>query len=252
MDKKTPLLSIIVPAYNEAARLPQTLPQITDFILEQPYKAELLIVDNNSKDQTRAIAREFADEFPFVKVLDEPRQGKGAAVRTGMLAASGDYLFMADADLSMPITEVNKFIPPMLSDYDVAIGSREVDGAVRYNEPEYRHVMGRVFNWIVKLLAVPRFQDTQAGFKCFRRQVALDVLTNQTVDGWAFDVELLYIALKRGYRVVEVPIHWYYRKNSRINPLEDAFEMVREVLRIRLNGLQGRYDPPSAIESVQR
>lgn len=244
MNQTAPLLSIIVPAYNEAARLPQTLPQIADFILEQPYRAELLIVNNNSSDDTRAIACDFATEFPFVRVLDEPTQGKGAAVRTGMLAAAGDYLFMADADLSMPIAEVNKFLPPVLDDYDVAIGSREVRGAVRYDEPEYRHIMGRIFNFIVRVLAVPGFQDTQAGFKCFRRQVALDVLARQTIDGWAFDVELLYIALKRGYRIIEVPIQWYYRQNSRISPLRDAVDMVREVLHIRLNDLRGHYDSP--------
>ena len=251
MKLQRPLLSIIVPAYNEASRLPQTLPQIAAFVLDQPYKAELLIVNNNSSDDTRAIACEFAGEFPFIKVLDEPTQGKGAAVRSGMLAASGDYLFMADADLSMPIEEVNKFVPPALSDFDVAIGSREVSGAVRYNEPEYRHIMGRVFNWIVKILAVPGFQDTQAGFKCFRRQVALDVLSSQTINGWAFDVELLYIALRRGYCIVEVPIQWYYRQNSRISPLKDAIEMVREVLRIRMNGWQGQYDTPASVEPAQ-
>lgn len=245
MNTTSPLLSIIVPAYNEAARLPKTLPQIADFILEQPYRAELLIINNNSSDDTRAIACDFASEFPFVRVLDEPNQGKGAAVRTGMLAANGDYLFMADADLSMPIGEISKFLPPVLDDYDVAIGSREVQGAVRYNEPEYRHLMGRIFNFIVRVLAVPGFHDTQAGFKCFRRQVALDVLSRQTIDGWAFDVELLYIAMRRGYRIVEVPIHWYYRQNSRISPLKDAVDMVREVLHIRLNGLQGRYNGPN-------
>lgn len=248
MNDTRPLLSIIVPAYNEASRLPQTLPQIADFILEQPYRAELLVVNNNSTDDTKRISCEFAAEFPFVRVLDEPVQGKGAAVRTGMLAATGDYLFMADADLSMPIAEVNKFLPPTLDDYDVAIGSREVHGAVRYHEPEYRHIMGRIFNFIVRILAVPGFQDTQAGFKCFRRPVALDVLARQTIDGWAFDVELLFISLQRGYRIVEVPIHWHYRKNSRISPLRDAVDMVREVLRIRLNSLQGRYDAPHATE----
>lgn len=251
MDNTIPLLSIIVPAYNEASRLPQTLPQIADFILEQTYRAELLIVNNNSTDDTRQIACEFASEFPFVRVLDEPTQGKGAAVRTGMLAATGEYLFMADADLSMPIAEVNKFLPPTLDNYDVAIGSREVRGAVRYNEPEYRHIMGRIFNFIVRVLAVPGFQDTQAGFKCFRRQVALDVLRRQTIDGWAFDVELLFISLKRGYRIIEVPIHWHYRQNSRISPLRDAIDMVREVLRIRLNGLQGRYNTPHTTDSVR-
>lgn len=252
MIQKRPLLSIIVPAYNEAARLPKTLPQIAGFVMAQPYDVEVLIVNNNSSDDTRAIASEIAEEFPFMRVLDEPRQGKGAAVRTGMLAADGDYFFMADADLSMPIEEVNKFLPPNLNGYDVAIGSREAPGAVRYEEPEYRHLMGRVFNAIVKFLAVPGFQDTQAGFKCFRRLVALDLLANQTIDGWAFDVELLFIALKRNYCVVEVPIHWHYRQNSRISPLKDAVEMVREVLRIRINDWQGRYRPEQPADGAGR
>lgn len=249
---ETPILSLIIPAYNEGQRLPQTLPQVISFVVAQSYPAEVLVVNNNSQDQTRAIAQEFADELPFLFVLDEPTQGKGAAVRTGMTAAKGEYLFMADADLSMPIEEVSKFMPPVLDGYDVAIASREIKGAVRYNEPVYRHLMGRVFNFIVKVLAVPGFQDTQCGFKCFRRQVALDILDSQTIDGWAFDVELLFIAQKRGYRIVEVPVNWYYRANSRINPIRDAIEMVREVVRIRLNGWRGRYDTqPAHIPSLE-
>ncbi|MDX1663625.1 MAG: glycosyltransferase family 2 protein [Candidatus Promineifilaceae bacterium] len=245
MTDPRPLLSIIVPAYNEGARLPTTLPQIAAFLLDQPYEAEVVVVDNNSSDNTDAIAQEFAGEFPFIRVLCEPVQGKGAAVRTGMLAAQGEFLFIADADLSMPIEEVNKFLPPILEGYDVAIASREAPGAVRYDEPEYRHLMGRIFNFIVRKLAVPGFQDTQAGFKCFRRSVAADLFSSQTLNGWAFDVEVLYLALKRGYDVVEVPIHWYYRESSRIHPIRDAISMVREVLRIRINDWQGRYGPPA-------
>jgi dolichyl-phosphate beta-glucosyltransferase len=237
-----PLLSIIIPAYNEARRLPETLPLVIKFVSQQEYPAEIIVVDNNSSDATRAIAEELGEESQFVKVLFEPAQGKGAAVRTGMRNASGDYLFMADADLSMPIDEVSKFLPPILSDYDVAIASREVDGAVRYDEPSYRHLMGRVFNLVVKLLAVPGFQDTQAGFKCFRREAALDILSRQTIDGWAFDVELLFIARKSSYRIVEVPINWYYRANSRINPIADAIDMFKEVIGIRIKGWQGTYD----------
>ena len=245
MDQQ-PLLSLIIPAYNEGKRLPQTLPQIIDFVESQAYPIEVIIVNNNSSDDTRQIAAEFAGRHAFIRALDEPRQGKGAAVRTGMLAARGEYLFMADADLSMPISEVSKFLPPLLDDYDVAMASREVEGAVRYDEPAYRHFMGRVFNLAVKLLAVPGFQDTQCGFKCFRRQVALDVLPFQSIDGWAFDVELLFIARRRGYKIVEVPISWYYRANSRISPISDAIDMLREVLRIRLNGRRGQYDRPAS------
>ena len=237
-----PLLSIIIPAYNEARRLPETLPLVIKFVLEQEYDAEIIVVDNNSSDETGSIAEEIGGDHSFLKVLFEPAQGKGAAVRTGMREARGEYLFMADADLSMPIEEVSKFLPPQLSGYDVAIASREVEGAVRYHEPSYRHLMGRVFNLVVKVMAVPGFQDTQAGFKCFKREAALDILDKQTIDGWAFDVELLFIARKRGYKIVEVPINWYYRANSRINPIGDAYDMFKEVVGIRMKGWRGAYD----------
>jgi glycosyltransferase involved in cell wall biosynthesis len=237
------LLSLIIPAYNEGERLPETLPPVFDFLESQPYPFEIILVDNNSRDNTREIALEFAATRPYFRVLDEPAQGKGAAVRAGMLAAVGEYLFMADADFSMPVEEIAKFLPPRLSQYDIAIGSREAPGAVRYNEPQYRHLMGRIFNFYVKVLAIPGFEDTQCGFKCFRREVAHDILPGQTIDGWAFDVELLFIALRRGYRVIEVPIHWYYGENSRVSPVRDTINMIREVLRIRYNGFTGRYDP---------
>lgn len=243
--KDRPLLSLIIPAYNEGQRLPQTLPQVIEFIGNQSFESEIVIVDNNSSDDTQAIAARFAAENPCIVLLSEPVQGKGAAVKTGMISASGEYLFMADADLSMPVDEVSKFLPPNLSGYDVAIASREVQGAVRYNEPGYRHLMGRVFNYVVKILAVPGFQDTQAGFKCFRREVALDILKRQTINGWAFDVELLFIARRLGYDIVEIPINWYYRANSRINPLGDAVKMFREVLKIRINGWRGVYNSSS-------
>lgn len=253
MTISTPLLSLIIPAYNEADRLPTTLPGVIDFVQSQPYDTEVIIVNNNSQDATRQIADDFARSYPFIRVLDEMTQGKGAAVRTGMLAAQGEYLFMADADFSMPVAEIAKFLPPQLGDYDVAIGSREAAGAVRYNEPEYRHFMGRVFNFYVKVLAIPGYEDTQCGFKCFRRDVALDILPNQTIDGWAFDVELLFIALRRHYRVVEVPVQWYYGANSRISPVRDTINMIREVLRIRANGWNGLYDrQPDATTPVTK
>ncbi len=233
-------LSIIIPAYNEEKRLPETLHQIDDFLRQQSYTYEVIVVENGSTDRTTEIAEAFAADHPYVRVLHS-RKGKGAAVKTGMLSARGEYLFICDADLSMPIEEVKKFLPPVLDGYDVAIASREAPGARRYNEPFYRHLEGRVFNWIVRLLAVPGIQDTQCGFKCFRRDVALDVFPYQTMDGWSFDVEVLYIARSRGYRLVEVPINWYYKENSRINPIKDAVDMLLEVIKIRINAWRGVY-----------
>lgn len=237
-----PLLTIIVPAYNEERRLPTTLPQIVAFAEAQPYPVEILVVDNASTDRTAEIAQEIAAAHPIVSLLYQPVRGKGAAVRKGMLAGRGEYLFICDADLAMPVEEIAKFLPPTLFDYDIAIASREAPGAVRYNEPWYRHLMGRVFNLIVRLLAVPGIQDTQCGFKCFRREVARDLFSVQTIDGWAFDVEVLHAALRRGYRLVEVPIRWYYGEGSRVSPLRDSWNMFREVLRIRRNGRAGLYD----------
>ena len=234
-------LSIIVPAYNEEKRLPATLEHIDRFLRTQPFTYEVIVVENGSTDRTTEVAETFAAEHPYVRVLHS-RKGKGAAVKKGMLNARGEYLFICDADLSMPIEEVVKFLPPMLDSYDVAIGSREVPGARRYDEPFYRHLEGRVFNWIVRVLAVPGIEDTQCGFKCFRREVALDLFPHQTVDGWAFDVEILFIAHRRGYRLVEVPINWYYKANSRVNPIRDALSMLWEVLKIRINAWRGVYE----------
>lgn len=236
-----PLLSIIIPAYNEATRLPESLQQVADFVAAQAYEAEVIIVDNNSSDATPEIAASFAEAHPYACVLHEPRQGKGAAVKAGMMAGQGEYLFICDADFSMPVEEIAKFMPPTLEGYDVAIASRELPGSQRVGEPEYRHLMGRVFNFIVRILAIPHVQDTQCGFKVFRRDVARKVFPLQTLDGWAFDVEVLFIALRHGYRLVEVPITWYYRPQSRVHPIRDSISMFLEVLHVRLNGWRGRY-----------
>ncbi len=240
-NTRQPFLSIVIPAYNEEARLPESLRAITAFVAQKAYPVEVLIVDNNSTDRTAAIIAEFAAEFPYIRGLSERTQGKGAAVRAGMLAARGAYRFICDADLSMPIEEVDKFLPPQLEDFDIAIASREIAGAVRYGEPWYRHLMGRVFNLIVRLFAIPGLQDTQCGFKMFRAEVAEDLFPLQTMNGWSFDVEILYAARERGWRIVEVPIHWYYKANTRISPLRDSLDMFVEVLKIRRNGRRGLY-----------
>jgi dolichyl-phosphate beta-glucosyltransferase len=161
-----------------------------------------------------------------------------------MLAARGQYRFICDADLSMPIEEIDKFLPPQLEHFDIAVASREAPGAVRYDEPFHRHLMGRVFNTIVRLLAVPGLQDTQCGFKMFSAEATATLFPLQTMNGWGFDVEVLFAARQWGYQIVEVPIHWYYKANTRIHPIRDSIDMFTEVLKIRRNGLRGMYSRP--------
>ena len=237
-----PFLSIVVPAYNEERRLPQTLPRIVDFLQAQEYAAEVIVVDDGSADGTCRIVEDIAANAPIVRLIGNEHRGKGYAVKTGGMAAAGDYIFLCDADLSMPIEEVAHFLPPALEQYDVAIGSREVEGARRYDEPGLRHLMGRVFNTLVRVLAVRGFQDTQAGFKCFAREAAHEMFPYQTMDGFGFDVEILFIAQKRGFRIVEVPINWYYMSNSRVSPVSDSVRMFREILQVRRNDWRGLYD----------
>lgn len=237
-----PLLSIIIPAHNEEHRLPVALDKIGAFLSHQPYKVEVIVVENGSSDRTLEIARDQAKSMPILRVLHEDQRGKGLAVRTGMLAAKGEFRFICDVDLSMPIEEVNRFIPPAIQDMDIVIASREAPGAVRYNEPAYRHFTGRVFNFIVRVMALPGLQDTQCGFKCFRAEVAEKVFPLQTMAGWAFDVEVLFIARRKGYRIVDIPIPWYFNADSRVRLIRDSFRMFFDLLTIHLNAIRGKYD----------
>jgi dolichyl-phosphate beta-glucosyltransferase len=237
-----PLLSIIIPAHNEESRLPRTLEQVFAFLGKQAYAAEVLVIENGSTDSTLEVARTYAERHANLRIIHAEARGKGLAVRLGMLAASGDYRFMCDADLSMPIEEVNRFLPPALTDFDLAIGSREVPGARRYDEPLHRHLGGRLVNLLIRLLILPRLQDTQCGFKCFRGEVAEDLFRHQTLDGWSFDIELLFVANRRGYRVLEIPIDWFYRTESKVSAVRDALRMVNDIFRIRANGRGGLYD----------
>ena len=236
-----PFLSIIIPAYNEEKRLPATLAQVVQFLGAQTYLAEVLVIENGSQDRTLQIAQEFAREYPQVQVIQETERGKGRAVRRGMLAAGGEYRFMADADLSMPITETSRFLPPKLVDFDVAIASRESAGAIRYHEPLYRHLGGRAINLVIRTLALPGLHDTQCGFKCFRGAVAEDLFCQLTLTGWSFDIEVLYIARRRKYRIAEVPIPWYFNPESKLDVVQDALRMLLDIMAIRANARRGRY-----------
>ena len=239
-DADQPLLSIIIPAFNEAERLPSTLQRIMDFVRTRNAVIEVVVVDNGSSDGTRDIVSDFAARYPAVRYLFEGVRGKGAAVRTGMMDGRGMYLLICDADLAVPIAEVDNFLQE-LGDYDIVIGSREAEGAKRFGEPFHRHLMGRIFNFIVRTLLLPGLHDTQCGFKCFRRIAARDLFSLSTIDGWSFDAEILYIARQRHYRIAELPVTWYYGERSKINPARDTWLMLKEVFRIRDNGRKGLY-----------
>jgi glycosyltransferase involved in cell wall biosynthesis len=235
------LVSIIIPAYNEANRLPESLNQVVEFLQTQDYGYEVIVVENGSTDSTFEIAQEFAEKHSGFRVIHEEKNGKGRAVRRGMMEAQGKYRFMCDADLSMPIDELPRFLPPNHPDADIIIASREAPGAVRYNEPEFRHFGGRLINLAIRLLALPGFHDTQCGFKIFRDDIAEDLFSCQTNMGWSFDIELLYVARQRGYKIVELPVPWYYSEQSHVSPIKDAIKMVLEIIEIRWNAIRGRY-----------
>lgn len=237
----TPFLSIIIPAYNEAERLPTALQEACAFIQAQPYECELIVAENGSTDTTYEVALGFQSCIPQLKVLHLDERGKGSAVRSGMLAARGDYRFICDADFSMSPDQILKFIPPSLKGADIAIATREGPGAQRLDEPAYRHFIGRIFNMLVRLVALPGLHDSQCGFKCFSAAAAEKVFPLQRITGWTFDVEVLFIARRMGFTVAEVPITWQYHPHSKVRFVRDSIHMGLDLLRIRLNALFGRY-----------
>ena len=237
-----PFLSIIIPAHNEETRLPHALEQALAFLKTQDYDSEILVVENGSHDRTFEVAQEFSQSHPTLRVIRETERGKGRAVRRGMLEAHGQYRFMCDADLSMSIEQVNRFLPPQSQNVDVAIGSREAAGAVRFDEPPYRHIGGRVINLIIRVLILPGLQDTQCGFKCFSAAAAEQVFSRQILGGWSFDIEVLYIARRLGLTIREIPIRWRFDHATKLSAVQDALRMVRDIFRIHRNARRGDYD----------
>jgi glycosyltransferase involved in cell wall biosynthesis len=234
-------LSVIIPAYNEAQRLPRTVSDLLVYLDARPGSAEIVVVENGSTDGTAQIAADLAARDERVRVLSLTTRGKGQAVRAGMLAAAGHVLLESDADASVPPDQIPALVDRIQAGADVAIGSREAPGARRVGEPRHRHLMGRVFNTLVRWLAIPELNDTQCGFKAFRREAAHALFTRQTITGWAFDIEVLFIARRLGYRIDEVPVTWYYGPSSRVRPVRDTIAMLRELLMIRANAMRGRY-----------
>lgn len=236
-----PFLSIIIPAHNEAQRLGSTLKQVQEFVQTQNYEIEVLIIENGSTDSTAQLAGNWLARFPQLQLISLKEPGKGRAVQKGMLQAKGQYRFMADADLSMPIDEIRKFIPPALNDKAIAISSRELPGAKRIGEPVQRHWVGRVFNLLVRLLVLPGLHDSQCGFKCFSAEAAENIFPRQALMGWSFDVEVLAIARQLGYEITEVPITWIHHHGSRVKVLHDSWRMARDLWQIRTNIKKGLY-----------
>ncbi len=236
-----PALSIVIPAYNEAERLPGSLDRLAAFLDAEGHHAEVLVVDDGSTDATAAVAARLAAADARFRLLRAPHRGKGAAVRQGMLAARGAVRVMCDADFSMPPHELPKLLAPLAAGADLAVATREGVGARRVGEPLVRHLMGRVFNALVRLAAVPGLHDTQCGFKAFTAAAAERLFLRSTIDGFGFDVEILYLARKYRLRLAEVPIVWYYQASSRVSPLRDTIRMVRDVLRVRVNDWRGHY-----------
>ena len=235
-------LSVVIPAYNEERRLPETLETVCAYLATQAYSWEIVVADDGSDDATPAIVARAAQKDQRVKLLSLPHRGKGWAVKNGMLAACGELRFLCDADLSMPIVLLDRLLPGGDSPLDVVIGSREAPGARRIGEPRRRWLMGRVFNTMTRILATPGIDDTQCGFKVFRATAAETLFSLQTLNGFAFDAEILFLARRRGFRMAEIGIDWHYRSESKVRPIRDGLRTLRDLLIIRYRSLTGRYD----------
>lgn len=246
--------SVIIPAYNEADKIITSLTQVVSFMKSYSEAFEIIVVDDGSTDNTADLVENYAHEIFQVKLIKNPHKGKGPTVYTGMMKAQGKYIYMADADFSTPIEELKKLHNWITEhDYDIVIASREGTGSERKNEPFYRHLMGRIFNLVVQLVALPGINDSQCGFKLFKRKAAKDIFSSLHIYGvdapaieggymGAFDVEVLYLAKKLGLRVKELPVSWTYVRTTRLDPIKDSIKMTTDVLKVRLNDIKGLYN----------
>jgi dolichyl-phosphate beta-glucosyltransferase len=229
------LLSIVIPAYNEEKRIGESLGKILAYLAGKPFAAEIAVVDDGSKDRTADVVRQALEgRVPYRITRFEENRGKGAAVKAGVLAAAGQAILFTDADLSAPIEELDKFLPRLEEGFDVAIGSRAIPGCdIRVPQARLRRAMGKFFNRLVRLFVMKGCRDTQCGFKLFRREAALDLFARLETAGFAFDVEVLLLARKLGYRVAEVPVVWCDSPPSRVRMVRSSWRMLGELLRIR-------------------
>ncbi len=238
-----PRYSIVIPAYNESARIPATLADVVACVRQRGWAAEVIVVNDGSTDTTADVVRAIARTAPEVRLMENPgNRGKGYSVRSGMLQALGEVVMFTDADLSSPIDEAERLFAAIAEGADIAIGSRWLESSRQtHRQPLYRQFFGRCFNAVTRgVMALP-FADTQCGFKAFTRNAAQTVFQLQTIDRWGFDPEILFIALKRGFRVVEVPVSWGHDERTRMSYIKDGMKMLEEIATIRWNALRGHY-----------
>src|SRR5580698_1052889 len=236
--------SIVIPAYNEGGRLSATLEKVLGYMRAQGWNAEVIVVNDGSRDNTAELARGFAERDPMVRLVENPgNRGKGYAVRNGMLNARGEVVLFSDADLSSPIEEMPKLLAALASGADIAIGSRwlRTELQTRRQSP-HRQLFGRVFNLLLRIILGLRFKDTQCGFKAFTRQASQTILPLQRIERWGFDPEILFLARKFGFRVEEVAVLWGHCGDTRIHPLLDGARMFWEMVRIRWYDMTGKYE----------
>jgi glycosyltransferase involved in cell wall biosynthesis len=238
-----PKYSIVIPAYNESARIAATLESVVACIRANRWPAEVIVVNDGSTDSTSQLVRDFSLHAPEVRLLDNPgNRGKGFSVRSGILHALGDVVMFTDADLSAPIGEAGRLFAAIAGGADVAIGSRWLEsGRQTHRQPLYRQFFGRCFNAVCRTVMHMPFADTQCGFKAFTRAAAQTVFKLQTIERWGFDPEMLFIATKRGFRIVEVPVSWAHDERTHMSYLRDGMQMLKELAIIRRNALTGRY-----------
>ena len=240
--------SIVIPAYNESRRIVPTLNKVLTYLAEQGWDAELIVVNDGSRDDTAGIVRRFVEKNSMMKLVENPgNRGKGYSVRAGMLNAGGDVVLFSDADLSSPIEEAAKLFQAIANGADVAIGSRWMKTELQTKrQPLYRQLFGRLFNVMLRVVLGLKYKDTQCGFKAFTSRAARAVFPLQTIERWSFDPELIFLAQKQGFKVVEVPVQWAHDEKTTISPLRDGTRMFFEVLKIRWNAMTGKYAPRRA------
>src|SRR6185503_6500320 len=247
-----PKYSIVIPAYNESARIPATLDSVVACIRERGWPAEVVVVNDGSTDSTARLIKDFAARAPEVRLLENPgNRGKGYSVRAGILQAQGEVVMFTDSDLSAPIEEAERLFAAILNGADIAIGSRWLEsGRQTHRQPLYRQIFGRCFNMVCRMVMNLPFADTQCGFKAFTRSAAQTVFQLQTIERWGFDPEILFIALKRSFKIVEVPVSWAHDERTRMSYLKDGMQMLKELAIVRWNALTGRYS--KQIEAILR